>query len=167
MTLTRTAKTCYIQHSSSCWIFCLFCRAFVICVCVYNTINFFSKFKFISQNLNLFFRIWYSLSEFDLFPKNMNYFCLNCFFSDLKLFSPEFKFYPVSWSLTLLQIKSIFFHFTTATWRNLTSKSPPKWINSIYSILIFDLTSSQFLHRLVHRCLWTVSLMSDSIAGLW
>ena len=42
---------------------------------------------------------------------------------------------------TLSQVH-IWLHFTAAMWRRLTSKSPQKWINSIYSI--------QFIHRFIH-----------------
>ena len=47
--------------------------------------------------------------------------------------------------LTLSQVH-VWSHLTAAKWRNLTSQSPPKSINSIYSILTFDLTLNQFLH---------------------
>ena len=72
-----------------------------------------------------------------------------------------------SWYLTLSEVQRL--HFTTAMWRNLTSKSPPKWINkwinSIYSILTFDLTSNQFLHRLALNCLCIFFLMPYCITG--
>ena len=128
----------------------------------------------------LFLRMWYNLSEFDLFAQNMNYFSVWIVFSQiLNFFSQNSNFiqYPdlwpyvksspsSSWRLTLSLVR-IWLHFTAAMWRNHTSKSPPKWINSIYIILIFDLTSNHFLHRLVHHCLWIFFLMSDSITGLW
>ena len=52
-------------------------------------------------------------------------------------------------------------HFTAAMWRNLTSKSPPKWINSIYSILTFHLMSNQVLHRLVSNL--SLHLLPDAL----
>ena len=55
-------------------------------------------------------------------------------------------------------------YFSAAMWRNLTSKSPHEWINCIYSIMTFDLTSNQFLHRLAHHCLGIIFLNPNEIS---
>lgn len=67
--------------------------------------------------------------------------------------------------LTLSQV-DIWFYFTAAMWRNLPSKSPQRWMNSFYSIMTFDLKSNQFIHRLVHHCLYIFVLTPYSITGM-
>ena len=66
----------------------------------------------------------------------------------------------------------IWLHFTAAMCRNLTSKSPPKWINNV--ILTFDQVSGQYWNgQKVFRSMiqailcWLVTICFDTCLYLW